>query len=231
MQLLLSTSLSVSGNEKDVLAILTLEAKGVSQKGVSTIMAEIARHFSTDTSFIVLEDEIIQLMLKEQGFDRSATCSNLQCYTGIGHLLTASNVIGGTVTFKADKTITLTLGFVDVAGSEMICEETARVFSISALMQIELPRITKVMMEKYHKGKNFAIPIAKRTDTNTKKRKSPLLRPLGWLATGALLAGGGALAYYKYIRPSDESTGSPSTSEQPVIASDIPTGDVPVHGR
>jgi hypothetical protein len=233
--LLLGLFISAVGREKDVLAILCLEANGVAGKDISAIMSEISRQFSRDTGFIVLEEEMIGMMLREQGFDRSATCSNLQCYTGIGHLLTVTKVIGGTVTVGADKMVTVSLDLADIAKSEMICQESGKGYSVSALLKNEIPKISAVMLEKCHQWEyNQDVHLTNTSQIPvTKKKKRPLLRALGWLSTGALFAGGAVGVYYKFIRPENESSKPQSTGgpDEPAVVGDVPTGDVPVHTR
>lgn len=225
----------VSGEEKEVMAILSLDAKDISEKNLAVLQTEISRQFSNDTSLIVLEDEMIQLMLKEQGFDRSATCSNIQCYTGIGHLLTASKVIGGSAVLGTDKKATLTLTLVDVLKNEKVCEETATASAMSDLLQNEIPRMVRVMLEQYNQWKNnFPGKVTNvAVEKTDKKGKRPILRSIAWLSTGALVAGGAVGIYYKFFRPSHDQSAvaAPGEPDDPAVVGDVPAGDAPVHTR
>ena len=206
--------------EQEVLAILNLEAKGVNQKLIKAINGELIQRLSIDTQLLVLDEDITNTMLKEQGIDRTAACSNLQCFTGIGHLLAVSKVVGGSVTRSGKGPVTLELTLADVTGGSAIFEESVTATSMDILINDRIPRLTDAMLLSYNQWKQETAEDKNQTgDIVVKKKRG---RPLIWLSLGALVAGGGVAAYF--VSTKNESSPATNSSDEPeeISISDAP---------
>ena len=71
---------------KDIIAVLELDAVGVSDKDAQVLTQRLTNQISKTNQFIVVERNQIDKILKEQKFQHSG-CTKTQCAVEIGQLL------------------------------------------------------------------------------------------------------------------------------------------------
>ncbi len=131
--------------EKMTVAVLDLEAKGVTTI-VSGAITEMIRSDIVDAGvFRVVERGQMNQILKEQGFQASG-CTDQACAVQVGKLLSANKILVGEVT-QVGKNILITVRIVDV--EKGIAEYSAKEMAVSEELLEEASRkISTILAER-----------------------------------------------------------------------------------
>jgi len=159
---------------KDVIAVINLEnTGGVSNGTVKEITSSIYSSVKKLNKHIVLEKKIVDTLLVAQGFSATNKCSQEQCLTAMGHLISVKKIIGGSIERKKAKTV-VTLLYVDVNSSKQI------------------HKITRAIEGPKEQFLTSVLPEMVRNLVSVEKRRPLIARPVLWVPTTVLAAGGAA---------------------------------------
>ena len=103
-------------------AILDLEAKGVSKEEASIITDRFRAHLVNTGKFKVMERSNMDKILKEQGFQQTEYCNTTECTVKIGHLLSVNTILTGSVT-KLGGIYSINVRMLDVQTGQISKEE------------------------------------------------------------------------------------------------------------
>ena len=112
---------SEAGTQQSV-ALLDLEAKGVSQEEASIITDRFRAHLVNTGKFKVMERSNMDKILKEQGFQQTEYCNTTECTVKIGQLLSVNIIMTGSVT-KLGGIYSINVRMLDVRTGQIIKEE------------------------------------------------------------------------------------------------------------
>ncbi len=170
--------------------------------------------------FVVIERQLIDEILNEQGFQQSGACSNQECLLEVGQLLAVEKVIGGSIG-KVEDMYPVTLKIIDVATGK-IETQVVRDFEgkKSVLLSEFIPKITNELL---HEGGYIE-------DKKEPEKKKSLFAKPGFIIPAAIAVVGGAAAAIILI-PGDnggaeEEAGVDVTVD--VDISDFPDHEIPI---
>ena len=109
--------------DKTTVAILDLEAKGVSDMEAGTISDRIRSEMFQTGKFTVLERSNMEEVLKEVGFQLSG-CTSSECMVQAGQILGVQRMVGGSVS-RLGALYTISLRLIDVETSRIVSVGTA----------------------------------------------------------------------------------------------------------
>ena len=84
------------GQEKNTIAVIDFEPRGVSQNESLTLSDLFRTEIKKTNSYVLVERNQVQEILKEQGFQQSGCVSN-ECAVEVGSLLGVQNMISGSI--------------------------------------------------------------------------------------------------------------------------------------
>ena len=109
-------------NAQQSVALLDLEAKGVSQEEASIITDRFRAHLVNTGKFKIMERANMDKILKEQGFQQTEYCNTTECTVKIGQLLSVNIIMTGSVT-KLGGIYSINVRMLDVQTGQIIKEE------------------------------------------------------------------------------------------------------------
>ncbi|MCB0283889.1 MAG: hypothetical protein KDF60_14985 [Calditrichaeota bacterium] len=147
--------------EKIPIAIIDLDANGISISEVKTLTDRLRNELFYSKKFQVLEREKMEEILVEQGFQQSGCTSN-ECLVEAGKLINVKHIIGGSVG-KVGQTYTVSLRMIDVEKGKIISIATQDYKGqIDGLLTFVIPKISKEIT-----GESFVV-----TKKEIKKEKN-----------------------------------------------------------
>ena len=142
------------------LAVLELDAKGISISDASIITDRLRAELFKTNKFIVLEREKVEEILSEQGFQLSG-CTSDECIVEVGKLIGVQQIVAGKIG-KIGNLFTMTVRIVDIETGKVLkvatddCRcpiETVLTKSVSKIAQIlsveDYKEYEKKIEEKY----------------------------------------------------------------------------------
>ena len=115
-------SVSYAKNTQQYIALLNLEAKGVTSEEASIITDRFRAHFVNMSKFKVMERSNMDKILKEQGFQQTEYCNTTECSVKIGQILSVNVIITGSVT-KLGGIFSINVRMLDVQTGQIIKED------------------------------------------------------------------------------------------------------------
>ena len=112
-----------ANDQKQAIAILDLEGKGVSQTDANSITDRIRHELFQTGEFRVLEREVMEEILSEQGF-QLAGCISSECAVEAGRMLGVKKMIAGSVNLVGNL-YSIYLRMIDVETGEMVATASA----------------------------------------------------------------------------------------------------------
>ena len=109
-------------NTQQSVALLDLEAKGVSHEEASIITDRFRAHLVNTGKFKIMERANMDKILKEQGFQQTEYCNTTECTVKIGQLLSVNIIMTGSVT-KLGGIYSINVRMLDVQTGQIIKEE------------------------------------------------------------------------------------------------------------
>jgi len=107
----------VFGQDKERIAVMDLDAEGLSGSEARIISARLRSDLFNTGSFVVFERNKMEDILKEQGFQLSG-CSSNDCIVEIGKLIGVQKIVAGNVG-KIGNLITINIRLIDVESGEV----------------------------------------------------------------------------------------------------------------
>ena len=114
---------SVGGAEIPRMAMLPLEAEGVSENDASIATQSLTTELIRQGRFDVLEREYMAQIMEEQAM--VLTCTDVECAIEIGKVLAAENVMVGSITHSEGNYI-ISVRLIDVEEGRVIASTTER---------------------------------------------------------------------------------------------------------
>jgi len=108
--------------EKTSIAVLNLDAHGISEFEVATLTDRLRNELVNTQKYRVLEREKMDEILEEMGLQQSGCTSN-ECLVEVGKLINVQQMVGGSIG-KVGKTFTVSLRIIDVEKGEIVKTET-----------------------------------------------------------------------------------------------------------
>jgi len=229
---LFGTYASVSAQDNlPVIGVLGLANNGgLHTDTVDSICNRISDLIEKTQKFYVLKREFIPPVLHEQGMTiNNTTCSQKEGLFAAGNLLSADQMIGGTISKKEGK-LSIDLLRVNVLNRiTLASQQISTKSSFKELIDLELPVIIEALLydEKSINGpsttalnsdiKGEMVPSENNQIIREKRKRRG---PLWFIMSGILLAGGAAGAYI-YHEKVGANPGTP----------DVPLSDLPVRTR
>ena len=140
--LLVIFSTLFSQSEKLSIAVLELDAHGITDYEAAILTDRLRNELFKTGVFRVMEREQMDEILKEQGFQQTG-CTSSECLVQVGQLIGVNRMIGGSVG-KVGETFTVSLRLIDVETGEVIKIATKDVFGkIDILLTTTIPQIAK----------------------------------------------------------------------------------------
>ena len=109
-------------NAQQSVALLDLEAKGVSKEEASIITDRFRAHLVNTGKFKIMERSNMDKILKEQGFQQTEYCNTTECTVKIGQLLSVNIILTGSVT-KLGGIYSINVRMLDVQTGQIIKED------------------------------------------------------------------------------------------------------------
>jgi len=208
---------SFAQEDKPVIGVLGLDNRGgLTDLTIDTICNKISDLMEQFQNFYVLKREFIPPVLEEQGFTISkGACSQKEILVAAGILLSADQMIGGTIQQDGDK---LNIEFQrvkvqnrKVLGTQQISSSSSR----KELMEFELPVIIEALLYDMEESPSpvptAAVDKTKTVAEDTKRSDAPVIRerrrkfPLLITMLGIGLAGAaGAYIYHEKHNPDND---------------------------
>ena len=140
--LLFLFSALLSQSKKLSIAVLKLDAYGITDYEAATLTDRLRNELFKTRVFRVMEREQMEEILKEQGFQQTG-CTSSECLVQVGQLIGVNRMVGGSIG-KVGQTYTVSLRLIDVETGEIIKIATKDVFGkIDALLTASIPQIAK----------------------------------------------------------------------------------------
>ena len=95
------------------IAVIDFESNGVDAATTTVVADELVNGFIAQGRYGVLERRRMDQILKEQGFQKSGACDNVDCSVEVGKLLGVDAIVSGSLT-KIDKLLVANIRIVDV---------------------------------------------------------------------------------------------------------------------
>jgi TolB-like protein len=198
--------------DKPNVAVLELEAKGISEHEASTLSDILRSEIKKQDVFRVLERGQVDEVLKEQGFQQTG-CTSSECYVEMGQLIGVEKLITGSIG-KLGEAFIVSVRMLDVKTGEIVKDETVKFEGkIEKIMDETIPDIARtICSEKVPvEAKRVTQPIPKPIAPKPKKeiaakapseeKKKPVnvkkIVRVSLLSAGAI---SGLIAYYSYRR-------------------------------
>jgi len=214
------------GQEANVIAVSELvNCSGISKGDMDTITQRIRLSFAQSKDFIIIDKKLMTDILHAQNVSSCPACSTMECLTGLGKLLTAKTMIGGSIGRKENK-VTVHLLMIDAEKKRIINRVSREVTATkAALLNTYIPQtLAALLSQPSQKGKQTIAesspPSSLPEDTkNNKKRRSIMASPLSWVGISAVLISGGFLAWSHH---SDKGK-TPGSTNSDISINDAPT--------
>ncbi len=130
------------------IAVVDFNAHGVSVHEAATLTDRLRNELFNTNKFRVLEREMMEAVLKEQGFQQTG-CTSSECLVEIGQLIGVSQMIGGSIG-KVGETYTVLLRVIDVETGEVVKTATRDVSGrIDVLLTTTIPQIARDIAGQY----------------------------------------------------------------------------------
>lgn len=121
---ILSFSHSLSGQNQITVAVLNLDANGISEMEARTLSDELRRFLVSSNEFQVLERDNMEAILKEQGFQQSG-CTSSECVVEAGKLLGVQKMVAGNIG-KIGDLFNVTVRLIDVSSGKIVSNVAER---------------------------------------------------------------------------------------------------------
>lgn len=211
---------------KPVIGVLSLNnGGGVGKATIDTICNRISTLVDNSSKYLVLQRDFIPIVLEEQGFTiANEICSSIEGLAAAGLLLSADEMIGGSVIKNGDG-ITLELLRIRVSDRAQLARQKITTFlSRQDFLNLELPEVvdnlisesqltaqkeTEHSEEMYTDENNNSVSITKQKNQSSKRKR----RAIGFLTTGVVIGAAAATGAIYYFRGVSE-TETPSEEVQ-----------------
>lgn len=212
--ILAGVGLAQTGQTKlPVIAITTLESRGVGENEAGVIADNIAATLQQSGKFRVMERSQIDAILKEQSFQQDGVCDANQCAVAIGKLLGIDRIVVGSVGLVGS-TYSLNLRIVDVSNGEALRSSSRNHRGSIDDVLTDLVPIAVLDLSREMDAKG-AKPVSRTSEPEKSKPIWP------WIVGGTtVLVGGGVAAAILLTADKTENT--------PVSPGENPTPDTDV---
>ena len=102
LAMLAAAGLAQAPAKKQAIAILPLDARGVSPDEALTLSDRLRAELTTTGAFSVMERKEMERILKEQAFQLTGACSEASCIRQVGQLIAVTKMVGGSVSKVRD---------------------------------------------------------------------------------------------------------------------------------
>jgi TolB-like protein len=195
---ILLSYLTVIAQDNTSIAVINLNAEGISKSEASTISARLRTDLFNTDKFVVLERNKMDEILKEQGFQLSE-CTTNECVVEVGKLIGVEQIVAGNIG-KIGEIITISIRLIDVETGALLrtatedCEcamETVITKSVRNVAQTLAGKKVKTSTYSFTKDENKS--AQQKTYTNQEKKKS--YYPTGKYYGQIVLKGGSVIEY------------------------------------
>lgn len=140
----------VAQENKPIIGVLGLNNRGgVGKATIDTICNRISTLVDNSSKYLVLQRDFIPMVLEEQGFTiTSEICTSIEGLAAAGLLLSADEVIGGSV-LKNDDGITLELIRIRVSDrAQLARQKITTALGRQEFIDLELPEVTDKLISE-----------------------------------------------------------------------------------
>ena len=216
--LLLILSTAMSAQDKESVAVLDLEGRGISAMEAATLTDRMRSELVKTGAVTVVERGQMQEILSEQDFQLTG-CTSDECAVQIGELLGVTTMFAGSIG-KIGNTYTIDIRTIDVQRGSIINTMTRDYLGeIDGLLR-EIERMAwsmvglvhpSEMIEELQPGVVDLDEIARQQEEPTARPKKKLGKSLFWAAVIVVGGGGGGyMAYTTLFGPEEpEAIGNP----------------------
>jgi len=195
-----------ASSKPPTVAVMTLQAKGVKNTDADVITDAISNQLQQIDRLRVLERSRMDLILGEQGLQKSGACDGAECAVQVGKLLAVDRILVGSVGLVG-RTYTLNLRMVDVGTGEVLrARMRSRQGSIDEVLTNLVPEtvsdLTEISKENH----------PARSDAPRQKAKAGRLHWGWWLLGTGVAAGAAVAAVVMMEESSDTPSAMPTTS-------------------
>ena len=212
--LILQVTLPVvaSGQEKETVAILDFEGRGISQMEAQTLTDRFTSELASTNAMILVERNQMNEILDEQGFQQSG-CTSAECAAEVGALLGVQHMIAGSFGKLGNSyTIDAKMFSVESGQTEKTVSATYKGEIDGLLAEIEILAWEIMSLnppeELLAKQKAGVQPFAAAAPAKEKGG-------LGWLFWTGLIVAGGAGAAFVLLGAEDEPAALPNPPALP----------------
>ena len=155
LSIFLIFAIFVSTKAAITVAISTMVANGVTEAEAASLTDALRSELIKSGKYQILERSQMEDILKEQGFQQSGACGEMNCANEIGKLLSVNQIIMGGIG-KVGNTYTLNVRAVDVSSGKIISDITEyHKGSIDGILIQVIPVAAQKLLGTYkrsHKG-------------------------------------------------------------------------------
>jgi hypothetical protein len=209
----------LSQGTKPVIGVLGLDNSdgGVSEEMTGRMCDSISALIEQTDRYLVLKREFIPPVLEAQGFSISNTiCSQREGLAAAGTLLSANEIIGGSVSRK-NGTLSLSIQRIKIINIEQLAfEHISTSVSKEVFFSNILPRVVNELLKDVEPVTSPEPDIKPQITENSKRRF-----PIWTLLSGIAIAGAATGAYFYYEKNEPDKT----------IPSGVPLGELPARER
>lgn len=191
--LILGTTMPVSlwAQDKETVAILDFEGRGISQMEAQTLTDRLSSELAKTQAMVLVERNQMNEILDEQGFQQSG-CTSAECAAEVGALLGVQHMIAGSFGKIGNSyTIDAKMFSVETGKTEKTVSRTYKGEIDGLIAEIEILAWEIVSMKP---PKEL---LARQTQQPQRAARPAREGGVNWLLwTGLILVGGGGAAYF-----------------------------------
>lgn len=178
------------------LAILPFYSSGISQTEARQISEKLRSEFISLHKYSVIDQQSMETLLADQGFDINDPCRNNYCALTLGQLLSVDDVVLGNIG-RIDKTYSIDIKIINISSGSVLKDISSR----HTVKQTELfKKIIPELIEELVNTNNATVQVF--------KKKRSVLVPFTAITIGAA-----ALAVPTYFLIKKITTDQPETRE------------------
>ena len=175
-------------------AILAFTSRTQPTEVVDLVKVNITTALIRSEKATVIERDDIELILKEQGLQSSGACDSSNCAVTIGRLLSADQVIIGTIDIISNQLV-ISARKIDIASGSIISSSLAKTDGgINRLTEWGIPLIVSdILSSKSNEHQDVRFPStinSSQASSSTDKNTSPYTKNLIIAAGGVIVATG-----------------------------------------
>lgn len=203
--------------DKPIIGVVGLDNRGgIGEAAIDTLCNRISTLLENSSKYLVLQRDFVPIVLQEQGFMiTSGICSSIDGLTAAGLLLSADEVIGGSI-IKDGNGITLELMRIRVSDRTQLAKQKITSFlSRQDFLNFELPgvvgklisepqmparREAKLSEDQRENESNFSVV----SDSKVKRKRKR--RAISFITTGVVIGAAAAAGSIYYLGDRAEKT-------------------------